>query len=175
MSITPQHTQELLHRAYILAVAADAGLNISIGNQLDYGVDAEVNRVLRVVDATGETVMFDEPSALRIQLKATTLCRSYANHIHYSCEARAFNKMVIHNQRGVLPCILVVFCQPKERSDWLTISDDALTLRTACYWYYLTGPQTTKTAETIRIPRTQLFDAAALEGIMKRIESGAKP
>lgn len=44
--ITIQHTEELLSRAYITAIAAKAGLNPNVtGYDLDYGTDGNVKKV----------------------------------------------------------------------------------------------------------------------------------
>jgi hypothetical protein len=175
MSITQQHIQELLHRAYVLAIAAEAGLNISLGSELDYGVDVTVGQVTDVTDALGVRRRIETGLDLKLQLKSTTNCRSNATHIQYDCEAPAYNKIVIQNLRGANPVLLVVFCMPTARADWLEVSEDTLTLRKACYWYYLRGPQTTQTSQVINIPRNQLFTPAALRGIISRIANGGTP
>lgn len=174
MSITSQHTQELLQRAYLLAVAADAGFNISLGAQLDYGVDAFVSRVGPVAFA-GQVRLLEKGIPLRVQLKAAVSCRMDATHISYDCDAAAYNKMAVQNQETPVPIVLIVFCQPTERSQWLSVSEDSLTLCRACYWYFVTGALTEKTSQVIRIPRTQLFSPAALTGIMERINQGGRP
>jgi hypothetical protein len=175
MSITPQHTQELLHRAYVLAVAASAGLNVSSGGELDYGVDAVIHSIVEMPHANGRTVRVHAGVPLKLQLKATTQCRLSGQHVHYDCDGDAYDRLVFQNSHATSPVVLVVFCQPGDPSDWVQVTEDSLTLRTACYWHFLTGTATAQTSWVIRIPKHQLLTPAALRGIMDRINSGGTP
>ena len=146
-----------------------------MGSLLDYGTDIQVNTVAEFEDANGTRKLDDAGLPLKMQLKSTMYCRDHGADISYDCKQLAYNKLIRQNTYAPVPTILVVLCLPEAPEDWLDVSHDALTLRNACYWYYLTGTPTTQTSQVIHIPRNQLFTVAALSDIMERINIGLTP
>ena len=86
--ITRQHRQEQLSRAYLHAVAADAGL-IFDATSVDYGVDGAI----RVVKQHNGRRLLSGHS-LDVQLKATTNWQVEVNSIVYDLEAKTYNDLV---------------------------------------------------------------------------------
>ena len=70
--LTIQHIQEDLSRAYIQAVAAKAGVNLSLGTQAhDYGVDGTFHQVEAIprVDAEGKPYMRRRNSGFNLEFQ----------------------------------------------------------------------------------------------------------
>ena len=174
--ITREHAQEQLSRAYITAVAAHARYNVKFNAGFDYGVDGTIEAVTEFADVRGVRSLIEEGSLLRFQLKATIGCRGDAAYVRYDCDARAYNRMVRQNQAVGVRTILLVYCMPSDETQWLSVTDDTLMLRRACYWYYPASVQTNqRRSQVISIPRSQLFTAAALSDIMDRIQAKQNP
>lgn len=78
---------------------------------------------------------------------------------------------------GGTPRILVVLLLPDDAAQWLTCTEDALTLRRCAWWASLRGQAATANDKTLRIdiPRAQRFDAEALGAMMDRVRSGEFP
>lgn len=159
--ITKNHRQEDLSRAYALAIGAAAGVLVSLGASHDYGVDGDFRAVARRgsrIVATGIGVDF--------QLKASIRWKKEAETIVYDLEADAYNDLV--ERTYGIPLILILLCLPKTEAEWLVCSESRLLLRRACYWFEPAGVATGNSSTTrIRIPRTNLFDVAALTNRME--------
>jgi hypothetical protein len=76
-----------------------------------------------------------------------------------------------------VPRVLVFCCVPADVGEWLHETPEATAMRRCTYWLSLRGMPATENAATCRvqIPRTQLFNVAALHGIMERIGTGNPP
>ena len=172
--ITTKHTQEQLSRAYAVAVAGVAGVNISVSEN-DYGVDGTFRSVTIVEDVSGKIERNESGYAVDFQLKSSVNCVETEADIRYDCKAKAYNKIVNQNGlTGTTPCLLLVLCLPKSQNDWLTTTEKNLTVGGGCYWFYLTGVPTKKQKRLI-LPRTNLFTPDALQDIMERIQKGQRP
>jgi hypothetical protein len=169
MSITQQHTQEQLSRAYVIAVAGVAGINLANVREHDYGVDG----TFRSVSVRGSK-RHESGYAVDFQLKSTIGWEENPTSIIYDCEADTYNNLAIQDgSEGATPCILLVLCLPNALTDWLHIQSECLTLRRSCYWYRITGPETPNTSSRrIHIPKTQLFTSTCLVEIMERVRLG---
>ena len=66
---------------------------------------------------------------------------------------------------------------PEDLNDWLNHSEQELAIRKCGYWLSLRGePATTNTTSvTVRMPRSNQFTVAELQGIMQRIGIGQNP
>ena len=174
--ITTEHTQEQLSRAYVIAIAALAGVNLSIRErEQDYGVDGTFLPVTTVKNIKGRNEIAETGYAVDFQLKSSVNCTQTGTDIKYDCKAKDYNKLV--NRNGLLgtnSCLLLVLCLPASQKDWLTLTGTGLTVGGVCYWFYLTGTPTTK-QKRITIPRTQRFTPETLQGIITRVQKGEKP
>jgi hypothetical protein len=128
--ITEQHTMEDLNRAYVLAVAAKAGCIIDglLDRTHDYGVDGTFREVQFYGGKLSETGY-----SLDFQLKASKNWRCNEDFMGYDLEVAAYNFLVERNREAAAPCLLIVFCLPREIAAWLRLSEDELSLRKCCY------------------------------------------
>lgn len=75
-------------------------------------------------------------------------------------------------RKEVLQCprILVVLFLPKEAERWLSLDHERLALRKCAYWVSLRGAPAvdTNTGVTVKLPKAQMFDPAALTDLAVR-------
>jgi len=170
--IPQTHRQETLHRVFVSAIAAHAGIKTEWKTGVEYGIDGTFQLVTEHSLSSGETALIETGFPLNIQLKSTVGCRFLRDDltVSYDCDATAYNKMVTQNAAVTVPIILIVLCLPSVVEEWVDVNENELKLRGGCYWYYVTGAPTIK-GKTIRIPRSQLFTAKALKDLMDKIQS----
>jgi hypothetical protein len=164
--LTQPHREESLCRAYVQAVAAQAGLNFS-WLAYDYGIDM----TLRTVERVGEHYM-DVGMPLDLQLKATTRAKVRPSHVVYDLEAKTYKHLRLSQNEGAR--ILVLLVLPANESEWLSQSVDELILRRCAYWMSLRGMPKTKAKKSIRItiPTENVFSVQAVQSLMTRLQRG---
>ena len=169
--MTLQHIEEGLSRAYVAAVAARAGVNISIAMQ-DYGVDGTFGRIQRKAHRWFETGV-----KLDYQLKASKNWRIEGEEIVYDLEAKTYNDLARRsNENNPVPLILILLCLPTEMAAWLEVSEEQLLLRRCCYWARVVGsPTNNRRAVAVRIPRNQLLTPTVLEDLLERVKRKELP
>lgn len=166
MPITKQHRQEDLGQAYISAVAAKAGFNLS-SDKHDYGYDGTVkdvnNRDGRYVN-TG--FGFD------YQLKSSSNVTFSEDCVIYDLESKNYNDLI--TEEGLFPKVLILFVLPRDESEWLTVTSDKMTLKKCAWWYSLKGlPQSSNgSKKRIFIPISQIFTPSTAIDIMKKVKGG---
>lgn len=166
--MTQQHIEEGLSRAYVAAVAARAGVNLN-WRGFDYGVDGAF---CRISERDGRHA--EDGITLDYQLKASTRWRIENQEVVYQLEAKTYNDLASRRSGvRVVPLILILFCLPKEESQWLEINEENLLMRKCCYWT-LVDERLTKNAATVTIgiPREQLLTSAALLDLLGKVERG---
>ena len=167
--ITDEHRKQTLSRAYVQAIVGKVGCNLSVPDP-DYGIDLRISNVEETnrgrVD-TGHTIA--------IQLKATHDYERRDGHIIYDLESRNYN--ILARVDVGTPAILVLLCLPKSDSEWLSITEDCLTLRRCAYWISLRGRTISANTRTVRveIPCDQVFSPAGLQAMMERVIAGDLP
>ncbi len=144
MPIPVQSIEERLSVSYVTAVVSRAGFSFELIPQ-DYGVDLSIRRVSKF-----KGTLMDIGVALDCQLKATVNWDSSASSIIYDMQADAYNKLVFRRQNSSIPCILILYCLPRDDTQWLTIDENQMNLRKCCYWIQLDS-EYTKNSSTIRI------------------------
>lgn len=72
------------------------------------------------------------------------------------------------------PHVLFVILVPREASNRLTITEDALVFRRCGYWLSLRGMPERANSQTCRVhvPRANLLDVAGLTDLMRRVDVG---
>lgn len=114
---------------------------------------------------------------LKVQLKATVASpTAVGDHFSYSFRGiTQYNDL--RSDAVATPRILVVLFLPKEHSNWIDHSDDALSLRRCAYWVSLRGaPESDNdTAQTVYIPKTQRFDGPGLISLMTQLSRNDIP
>jgi hypothetical protein len=158
--------QEALSRAYVRAVAAQAGV-VCVEAVQDFGIDA----YLRDVEQEGSTFRDTGPQ-IDLQLKSTTRAEIREDRLVYDLEVRASNfwRQVPHDR----PRLLVVLVLPGDEPQWLSQSVEELILRRCAYWVLLAGAAPTANDKTIRIsmPRENVFSVEAVQGMMRALREG---
>lgn len=162
-SIMPlSHIQERLHRAYVNAVVAMAGLKLVWDSDVEYGVDCHMQDVKPTPGGMSES-----GPILQFQLKSTINWKLKENKIIYDMESIAYNKLI--NAEGRL---LILYCLPVKIAEWLNVNDKELILRRCCYWYYVSGPLSNGSKKRIFIPNDQLFISSCLRDLLHKLAAG---
>ena len=162
--LTERDEEELLSIAYVHAVAARAGyVTAAYEKDLD-GIDMRIQ-------AGGE-----ERPALEFQLKATTNLREAGDdeRVSFPLPLRNYNLLRIATQT---PRLLVVLDLPKDREQWMTVTEDELIIRHRAYWMNLRGwDETDNTVSvTVRIPKRNRLNVDSLRELMEQSRNGKIP
>lgn len=158
--ITTAHRMESLSRAYLQAVAAQAGLSYSI-HAYDYGVDV----TLREVEQVGPHYV-DTGRVVDVQLRSTTGAIVTGSEVRFDLDVRTYDHL--RDVRTRAARVLVLLVLPPEESGWLSQSQDALSLHGCAYWVRLRGRPAvaTGTKTRVAIPRQQVLTVAALTELL---------
>jgi len=167
--LTENHIREGLSRAYILAVAHRAGFNCSV-REFDYGIDGTFHEITR---RGGRYI--ESGYKIDFQAKAASSTNSVTvrdSSVDYDMEVKTQHDLAM--DVGT-PRILILMVLPENQDEWLTITEDALALKRCAWWASLEGqtPTTNKNTIMVPVPRTQIFDVAALSAMMERVRAGA--
>jgi hypothetical protein len=154
--ITTAHRMESLSRAYVQAVAAQAGLNYAV-LAYDYGIDI----VLREVEQVGSHYV-DTGRALDVQLRSTTGAVVTETEVRYDLDVRTYDHL--RDQRTPATRVLVLMVLPADEADWVAQTSDGLLVRSCAYWLVLRGQPAVENVATIRvsIPRSHV---ATVDGL----------
>ncbi len=106
--ITRQHRQELLCRAYVHAIAAQAGLLCS-RPEPDYGIDLS----LRKVEVQGRRHL-DTSVQVDLQLRSTTRASVTGTEVKVDLDVQTYH--YLRTQETFCPRILVVLVMPAEEA-----------------------------------------------------------
>ncbi len=158
--LTVSDQQEALSRAYVQAVAGRAGYITAYPDFDRSGVDLTVH-------ANGGM-----SPALGVQLKATTNLGAPSDGcFRFPLKSRNYNQLCKVVQT---PRILVVLDLPKNKREWMTITEHELVLRRRAYWLSLKGSEKTdnRRSVTVGIPSANVFDVDGLRGLMDQSRKG---
>lgn len=164
MHITRQ--MEQFSRAYVAAIAAQAGCNSSRPEVDDDSVDI-------VLSMKGMTNCKRTRAILEIQLKCT-------HSADFSGEKEDFPfPLSIKNYDDlraevIVPRLLVVVHVPKDCQDWTRQTEEQLCLYRCAYWLSLAGrPESdNNTSVTVHIPRANIFSVEFLKEAMRSCANG---
>lgn len=164
--ITEQHRKEGLSRAFIQAIAAKAGMTVSINAAShDYGIDGQFHKVSTLGKKLKETGI-----NLDFQLKATTDFSIQEKSVQYSLDSSTYNMLSQRSHPRVTPAILILLCLPKDPREWFQISEKSLVLKNCCYWTRINSGTTSNTASvTIQIPTNNFLSPESLMLLMDNI------
>jgi hypothetical protein len=153
---------EGLSRAYLQAVAAQAGVNV-LFQLFDYGTDVSL-RAVDVRDGQYE----DAGEAIDVQLRSTTRAIVRDDAIAYDLDVRTYEYLRRSPVSG--PRILVLLVMPEAEGEWLVQNEAELRLRRCAYWLSLRGADPSSAASSVRvsIARANVFDATALTQLLDR-------
>lgn len=166
MSVPIQKIEEMLSISYVSTIIAKTGASYEIISR-DYGIDVSIRRVDKF---RGSCI--DVGVSFECQLKASINWSLNDSEVIYDMEVDAYNKLVYQNSVSPYPCILVVFCLPRDEKQWINISEKELILRNCCY-YALSENVFTNNSSSIRvkIPRTNIFTPEAVQLIMEKVKN----
>lgn len=165
--ITEQHIKEGLSRAYIIAVSHATGLNIE-ESRYDYGIDGTISgvKILKNGRRVSNGVKLD------FQLKSSVNIEVEDDVIKYALEAKNYNDLV--DEEVATPRILILYKLPKEREQWINVTENNTILKHCAWWCHLRGKEPTNncSSKTIEIPRNQILTVEALNELMRKVERG---
>ena len=152
--------EEALSRVYAEAVAARAGYTTTEPNLDRDGVDLQIR--------AGGTMR----PAIDIQLKATVNLGDHQNGL-YRFPLKLRNYKLLREETQT-PRLLVVLDLPREKSEWMSITENGLILRRRAFWVNLKGqPESTnRTSVTISISEDNLFTVESLQDLMEQSRTG---
>jgi hypothetical protein len=166
--VTRNQRQEALSRAYVQAIAAQAGMGHTPRANV-FGIDLSIHEIARRGRRYCET-----GTVLDVQVKSTTRAGSDQTSIRYDLETKAYDDLRDPNVPN--PRLLIVVAFPRDPAEWLTQSEKELTIRACGYLASLegSGPTTRGRSVRIRIPRGQVFSVSGLHALMHRLRTGGK-
>jgi hypothetical protein len=172
--LTPENIESELSYAYLHAVAAHAGIGCEIaGRHSDNaGVDAKLT-AWGPFPGGGYRTEVD----VKVQLKATVSQPGRAGNCLPYVLRSISQYDDLRTDAVSTPRILVVLFLPSKQNEWLSHSEDALSLRKCAYWVSLRGaaPSQNSTAQTIYLPISQRFDTRGLARLMARLSNNDIP
>ena len=157
--MTPNMQMEQLSLAYIRAVSANVGYQIT---KPEPDIDS-VDGVLRA--------SFGRRPSIDFEAKATTQYIVRGDELRFPLPVKNYNEL---RADTLTPRILIVLLMPEESSDWLRQTHDELCLRRCAYWLSLEDrPATSNTTTvTVPIPTVNVFDSPKLIDLMQKAERG---
>lgn len=151
---------ELLSRAYVQAVVAQAG-GLCASPIPDYGFDFNIHRV-----GLTDGRYTDEGAVMHLQLKSTTDApyQEDADAFQYDLDVRTYNHLRTEGTNA--PRYLVLYRMPTDELLWLSQDREEMLLRHCAYYLSLAGMPETQNPHRIRVfvPRQQVFSVDFLRG-----------
>ena len=157
--MTSNQQMEQFSLAYIRAVAADAGYQVTIP-----AVDADsVDGVLMA--------NFGRRPRIDFQAKSTSQDILRENGLHFPLPVKNYEEL---RADTLTPRILIVLLMPQQSSEWTDQTHEELCLRRCAYWLCLRGRQATRNTSsvTVDMPTSNMFNPAQLQELMQRAERG---
>ncbi len=153
---------ESLSRAYLQAIAAQAGLNYSVHNY-DYGIDITLRDVANVGGRYIDTGL-----QIDVQLKCTSLATETDSGLKFDLDVQTYN--YLRDESARTPRVLIVLNVPKNEAEWVVQSEESLCLRRCAYWTILRGAEAAESKSSIRItiPTSNIVTPAALMELIRR-------
>ncbi len=159
--LTDADEKERLSCVYAKALAARAGYQT-------FEPDLDRDSVDLRVQAGG-----GKHPALDLQLKATSCLGAARNGVFsFSISIKNYDDLRAETQT---PRLLVVLELPKDPTQWMTVTEEALILRRRAYWLSLQSNQENNANQktvTVHIPKQNVFDVDALRDLMQRSREG---
>lgn len=132
--ITEEHIKESISRKFVELLAANSGFNTSC-HTFDYGMDLSLTEV-GVRNSENSTRFFNTGKQIDIQIKATTQASitQKDTYLIFELPAKNYNDLV-DRSKSKTPLLLVVFILPEDRTEWVNVSEDCLTIKKCAYWF----------------------------------------
>lgn len=161
LGLSISHAQEQFSKAFVLAVAALAGCSA-----------AEPEPDVDDIDWTLSCRLAPRRPKLDLQVKSWTHATGTPEAVHYPLKRNSYDGLILTNL--LIPRFLILVLVPPQPEAWLTVSPEQLVLRRCAYWCSLAGlpASENESSVTVQVPRANLFDVAALTGLMQAINEG---
>ena len=158
-AMTLNQQMEQLSLAYIRAVAAEAGYQVT-------RPEPDIDSVDGVLMAS-----FGRRPRIDFQAKATAQDILREDSLHFPIPVKNYNELRADTRT---PRILIVVLMPREEHQWLSQTEDELCLRRCAYWLSLEGrlPVPNKSSVSIKIPTTNIFSRTQLCELMTKANAG---
>ena len=158
--MTPNLQMEQLSLAYIRAVAASAGY--------------QVTRPEPDVDSVDGVLMSSRGRRPRIEFQAKADSRNLLrpDGIHFPLPVKNYEELRIDSWT---PRLLVVVLIPEEEEQRLSQTEEELCLRYCGYWLFLGGKPAIPNASTVTVvlPAANIFNKSQLNVLMNKVETGS--
>ena len=158
--MTPNMQKELFSLAYIRAVAAVSGYQVT-RPEIDF-------------DSVDGVLVSSERRRARIEFQAKATSRDVLKGENIRFPLKMKNYDDLRDDDIIIPRILIVVLMPREPEDWLTQTPDELCMRHCGYWLSLEGrPEVpNKDTTTVCIPTSNIFDSGHLRDLMTKAGDG---
>lgn len=157
--MTPNQQMEQFSLAYIRAVAANAG--------------CQVTRPEVDTDSVDGVLMtsFGRRPRIDFQAKSTSQDVLSGNSLHFPLSVKNYEELRADTRT---PRILIVLLMPQETDEWTNQTHQEFCLRHCAYWLCLEGREATQNTSsvTIEIPTANMFSTTQLETLMQKAERG---
>lgn len=159
--------KENLSFAYVKIIASMTGRVFEERHQ-DFGNDGQI------VDIQYHDNQISENGInLDVQIKSTSNFDVKDNFVIYQLRNKNYNDLA--SNTTITPRILILFCIPKDKEEWILQNHDLLELRKCTYWYSLKGfPKKEKkdSRTIIKISKDNIFSVENLNRIFDKIKRG---
>lgn len=155
--------KELFSKAFVKALAAQAGLRSSEPDVDDDSVDV-------IVRGRGYRAAIRNPQ-IDVQLKCTAIDEGDEEYLKFSLPLKNYNEL--RGEDIICPRYLFVVLVPKDCGDWLVHEPAFSVLRHCCYWISLRDMPdvSNKSKVTINIPRSQRLTSESILYLMQMASS----
>ncbi|MBR7824683.1 DUF4365 domain-containing protein [Actinospica sp. MGRD01-02] len=161
--------KEQISKAFVLAIASQAGVTIGEWNVDKDGVDVTLRKRQLMVD---------------FQLKCTRSARSVGGDYVFDLDLPTYEKLVDPDRSA--PAYLCLVIVPRDLEDWLTHHLEAVELKCHGYWTLMEPgqPPPGRSSTAVRLPRLNRLDGTSLERmfeesrrmrLLERITEGGRP
>lgn len=172
--LSEQNVESELSYAYLHAVAAHANMSCHGANrhQDNAGIDATITSWGPFLG-----MPWRREIDFKVQLKSTiqTLPSVNGKLTYFLDGANQYADLA--SERVATPRLLVVFCLPQMRDEWLNVDNQSLALKRCAYWVSLRGapPSTNSSGQTVRLPPSQILNPDALRSIAEAVARNEVP
>jgi hypothetical protein len=163
--VTENEQKQQLSVAYVHAVAARCGYTCQVQTIDEDSVDVQVGAKGYVHDQS----LVCSPR-IEIQLKATSTLRLKPRYLSFPLRLKNYHEL---RAPTLIPRLLVVLVLPKNPAEWIETSEECMISRRCAYWASLLGMKETPNTSnvSVRLPRSQQFNAEQLQRLMQRVSS----
>jgi hypothetical protein len=163
--VTENEQKQQLSVVYVHAVATLAGYTYQVQTVDEDSVDVQIGAKGYVDDRS----VICSPR-IEIQLKATSSLELKPSYLSFPLRLKNYQEL---RATTLIPRLLVVLVLPKNAAEWMETSEECMISRRCAYWASLLGMSDTSNTSkvSIRLPRSQQFNVAQLQGLMRRISS----